>query len=291
MRYFTKYFSFVMLAGLSILALSGCESLGLKSSETQKNRKIEVVNNVEPKTAPIQNNQRLSNSELKNMSSVFSGGSVEVYDLDGDGVVSSPTSFVQSDYIGIPMATDPRVIVYPLDGDVGSFPVPLGNPNWNSSGFTPPVKGRLSPSVPDVMTYAPSSIWSDDVLENNNGVLSPRVGQNISSVYFRYGSAKLDNANRRALSDISEIAKFAPVDRVSVEGHASKTTQTPDPIKSKILNLKESMNRVQAVSQKLMEDGVPAEKIKTTAWGDTKPSGVGEAQDRRVDIITGFSGQ
>lgn len=279
---FKRFFSLFLLFGV-VGVLGGCDTLRHEESSTSE-IKVTSASGTPVVDEPLKPQRNVTDQDLKNMTSTFSSGSVEVYDLDGDVHIPKPVPSVQSDYIGIPMATDPRVIVYPLDGDAGSFPVPLGAPQWNKAGYIPPIKN-------DMMTSAPNNIWGDEVLENDNGVLSPRVDQNSSSVYFHYGSAKLDGANRSALSNIAEIAKFAPVDRVSVEGHASRKTQTPDLVKSKILNLKESMNRVQAVSQKLMEEGVPAEKIKTTAWGDTKPSGAGGAQDRRVDIITGSVGQ
>ena len=75
------------------------------------------------------------------------------------------------------------------------------------------------------------------------------------------------------------------MDRVRVEGHASTNAGTNDPIRARILNLKESMNRAYAVSRTLIEEGVPAEKIKTIGYGDTVPAG-SEDQQRRVDIVT-----
>ena len=49
------------------------------------------------------------------------------------------------------------------------------------------------------------------------------------------------------------------------------------------------MDRALSVSRELIRGGVPAERIQTTAWGDTKPPVGGysmdpEAASRRVEI-------
>lgn len=121
---------------------------------------------------------------------------------------------------------------------------------------------------------------------NTKAALAPEIRPDISRVYFGYGSSTLNGANHAALNTIAENAKFAPVDRVMVEGHASSAAQSKDIVAAKIMNLKQSMDRAAAVSGALMQKGVPAEKIKTVAWGDTMPYGQGEAAQRRVDIIT-----
>lgn len=105
-------------------------------------------------------------------------------------------------------------------------------------------------------------------------------------IYFKHGSSRLGSGDMQKLARAAETAKFAPVNRVKVEGHASTRVQTNDPVHSSILNLKESMNRAFAVSKTLIQKGVPAEKLQTTAYGDTKASGP-EGEQRRVDVITG----
>ncbi len=270
---FTKKLFLVLAIMSGVLAVSACSS-----NDVFKKSDIEVRNAAQN---DITNGAPMGDDPMSvaNAASISSNGSVEIYDVDGSGMSASVAS-VQPDYIGIPSASDPRVIVYPVDGEAGAYPSPVPSA---MGGYMPMNNASLSPS--------PSTMWDDEPMSVENGILSPRVGPNISSVYFGYGSAKLNAENKRAMTSIAETAKFAPVDRVSVEGYASRRAQTQDPIKAKILNLKESMNRAQTVSQSLIENGVPVEKIKTTAWGDTKPAGGGEAQNRRVDIVTGFGGQ
>jgi OOP family OmpA-OmpF porin len=228
--------------------------------------------------------------DLKVMTSKLSGGSVEIYDLEsgmpmGGGVTASVPP-VQPAFDGIPMATDPRVTVYPLDGGAlnPSYVARAPVPQWPNA--TLPMGGDQQESPAGLMP-SPAG-WSDTPMQIEDGRLSPRRAPGIASVYFNYGSARLGSPERSILRDVAEEAKFAPVDRVNVEGHASRAAQTNDPIKAKILNLKESMNRAQAVSQNLIESGVPGEKIKTVGWGDTKQIAGGEADQRRVDIFTGI---
>lgn len=108
-----------------------------------------------------------------------------------------------------------------------------------------------------------------------------------NQIFFNHGSSRLGSHDMRKLDNLADQAKFAPVGRVTVAGHASQKTQAGrDTVQSHILNLKQSMNRSFAVSKSLMQKGVPAEKIKTVSWGSTKPSGSPQ-QDRRVDVIMG----
>lgn len=273
MRVSFKKLMVVVLFQVGVVALTGCENL-----DVYKKPPIEVGKGADGKVSNKVGTD-LTSQDLRNITTNSTRGAVEIFDLNGGGASPSRVSSVEPDYIGIPTAKDPRVIVYPIDGDTGAYPsspsgyLPMGQYNYNS----------MSPN--------PNGAWDDGSMGMDNGVLSPRVGQNVSSVYFGYGSARLNQENKQALSSVAETAKFAPVDRVSIEGHASRQTQTNDPVKSKVLNLKESMNRAQAVSEQLIRNGVPAEKIKTTAWGDTRPSGGGDAQNRRVDIVTGYNGQ
>lgn len=279
MRLFNKVFLVMLICLLTGPMLAGCESYGAwneRGKTEQQTGSGGGDTTARLDNPPIPHFPVPEDRDLKIMTSKLSGGAVEIYDLDGEipSGTGAGVAPVTPDYIGIPVATDPRVTVYPLDG-VGGGGAGAG---WASAPMPitqSPVSGGHGMTPPPVA-------WGGDA----NGVPSPEIGQSVSRVYFPYGSAALNSSNRAALGDVAEMAKFAPVDRVSIEGHASARAQTSDPVKAKILNLKESMNRAQAVSQNLIESGVPAEKIKTVAWGDTRPSG-GEATQRRVDIVTG----
>ncbi len=300
MRAFTKTI-LAAVAVLVILPLGACETVEgwtdgetPKAKETQKTAELATppmssgMDNA-PGVRAVPNFPVPADRDLKVMTSKLSGGSVEIYDLDGATDMGAPVAPVTPDYQGIPMASDSRVTVYPIDGYAAypgeMRPMPVAPVSSYASGqpnsILPP--GQTFGSG---MTPPPDSFGGDQPMAIEGGKLSSRSGPSVSNIYFPYGSAALDGSDSRVLNDVAETAKFAPVDRVSVEGHASMPTQVNDPVKAKILNLKESANRATKVSEQLIQNGVPAEKIKTVAWGDTKPAGGPEAAQRRVDIYT-----
>ncbi len=191
------------------------------------------------------------------------GGSVEIYDLNSD-VPRAYGGGTASASGGMPSSVDSSVMVFPVDG---AYP------------------GQAQASWPNSILPTNSMTASPGM---GGGKASPHAGSGYapSQIFFKHGSSRLGSGDRRVLNEVADKAKFAPVDRISVEGFASRPTGVSDPIESKIVNLKQSMNRAFTVSSQLMRDGVPAEKIKTSVWGDTKSTG-SEAQDRRVDIVTG----
>lgn len=288
-----KLFSSSFLAFLTCLLLTGCEGIAPAWNENAPTVSNAADTQMSKDFASNPTSSRLDSApgvrtvpdfpvpqdrDLKTMTSKLSGGSVEIYDLDNATQAGAPIASVQPDFKGIPMATDPRVTIYPLDNN-GGYPgqyAAAPQQTWPNSILP---MGN--------MTASPAG-WDDQPMKISGGRLSPVVTPARSSVYFPYGSAKIDRENNNALSSVAENAKFAPVDRVSVEGFASKRAQTNDPVKAKILNLKESINRAQSVSQNLIEKGVPAEKIKTVGWGDTRPTTGVEESERRVDIITAY---
>lgn len=277
------------IAAFIVLPLGACDHLSgddmnndvtVSSAGTSGGPRLDTVPGVRPVPQfPVPNDR-----DLKVMTSKLSGGSVEIYDIDSGMPQGAPVPAVQPDYVGIPMATDPNVTVYPLDG-YNDYPGELRPQPPSAMAGANQWPNSILP-VGSAMTPPPASFGGDQPMDIQNGKLASRAGNQISNIYFPYGSARLDGNDRTVLSSVAETAKFAPVDRVSVEGHASAPAQTNDPVKAKILNLKESTNRAVAVSQELIQKGVPAEKIKTVAWGDTKPSGGGEAEQRRVDVYT-----
>ena len=106
-------------------------------------------------------------------------------------------------------------------------------------------------------------------------------------IFFKFGSSRLGSGDENKISRFAEKAKFAPVNRVTVEGYASRPTQAgTGTVEAHVLNLKQSMNRSFAVSKSLMRKGLPNEKIKTVSHGSANATG-DEQQDRRVDMFMG----
>jgi outer membrane protein OmpA-like peptidoglycan-associated protein len=158
------------------------------------------------------------------------------------------------------LTSDSSVTIFPLDGDVP--------PIAQSYGLTP-------------------SAQMQSAYDTGYTSAMPSYGSTEGKIFFKHGSSRLGSGDLNKLSNVAEQARFAPVNRITVEGFASNPTQAGNQsVKSHILNLKESMNRSFAVSKTLMQKGVPAEKLKTVSWGSTKASG-NENQDRRVDVTMG----
>lgn len=201
---------------------------------------------------------KLSDSSVQ----IFDVNSAQPYGTRGGGMgVASVT--------GAPMvsSSDSSVEIYPVGGSyAGAMDQTWPNSLYPANTLTPIGGGSASSA----------------------GRASPHVGSGYvpSQIFFKHGSARIGGGDKQVLRQVADQAKFAPVDRIRVEGHASTRTGVSDPVESKIVNLKESMNRAFNVSSTLMREGVPAEKIQTTVWGDTRNSG-DEAHNRRVDIITG----
>lgn len=265
--------SFLPIAALALLlpVLAGCETV---ESWVDGDDHVSIRNNsssamkTDP-TEPTINRPALSDDELRGLSRKMSGGSVEVYDIDGgptgEGMISIAPQNIYSPDGGMTYPSDPSVTVFPLDDFGGMYPSP------SNGGVIPLTPAPFGRDVPDPAI--------------GGGKANSMSGKDMSRVYFEYGSDRIGSGDDSVLTQAAEAAKFAPVDRIRVEGHASVDSQVKDPIRARILNLEESMNRAYKVSRRLIEKGVPAEKIKTVAWGDTIPVG-GAEQQRRVDIIT-----
>lgn len=285
--------------GGCVLCLSACSSSGWVGSrmpwigvEEEESSSVSVTQVSSDSSTTAQETPLPSSAsagmptedELFKMASQSSRNHVQIYRPDGDDmsrISSSGSSAWQQNMGGMPSAQDSRVTIFPLDEMGGS------------SG-----SGLYAGSY-----IAPGAAYmggSDRFTESAPSYTGPIEGQRYSSagggsmpskIYFAHGSSRLDSEDRRILSQVAEEAKFAPVARISIEGHASSRVQTSDPVQARILNLKQSMNRAVAVSNNLIQNGVPPEKIKTLSWGDTKPPANGsEAEARRVDIYTGGSG-
>ncbi len=260
---FRPVFMFVCFA--SCLGVSGCESV--KFWKKAGADEIEVRNMSDTKDVLVVDDAEITRRILTAPPTQGYGQPVTI--APAPVAVQTAQPYSNSLYQGVTSAQDPRVTIYPLDASPDN---------------------QIQPATMSAVPVTPPQPV-ETVMRDSKKALVPVVGNDLSSIYFAYGSAYLDNPSRKALSEIAQTAKFAPVDRVLVEGHASPSHTSGDPISTKIINLKQSMERAQVVAESLMMKGVPPEKIKTTAWGDTKPTGGVDAQNRRVDIITGIAGQ
>jgi outer membrane protein OmpA-like peptidoglycan-associated protein len=206
--------------------------------------------------------------------SVVSDGSVELYSFDSPGVPvraasAGVTTPGQGTMAGVPSSTDPSVTVFPFSEDMYT---PGVRPN-NFYGVRPPVNAE------------PLRLGDGSTAE----LLPMYVGQ-PNRIYFDHGSAALTGAARQVIASVASQygSMQAPI---TVEAHASQRAAVRDVARRTEVNYRMSMKRAMAVTKQLIAQGVPANMIKTTALGDTRPIAMevdaeSEALNRRVEILT-----
>lgn len=208
------------------------------------------------------------NMSTGDMAQYMSGGSVEVFGLDGEAI-RNDGPYLPADHAGTPYSGDSSVVVYPMDGGGADIIAPPGMmpPSDAQGGYPSPFAGQ------------------GEFMPGPQSMLSPsdlRSGQ-PARVYFDHNSSAVNEAGRQVVGHVAQSASGP----LAVEGHASARTEAKDPVARHMTNLKVSMDRALSVSRELMSKGVPAEMIKTSAFGDTRPALDGEAASRRVEIYSG----
>ncbi len=118
------------------------------------------------------------------------------------------------------------------------------------------------------------------------------VGEGIKvvvkdSIYFKEGSVEAENVPVDIYSKLIKLLTNRDW-VVFVQGHASLREASIDGLDA----YKLSSMRAEAITRSLIKKGVPAKKITTTFYGDTKPARLegdispeDEARNRRVDFI------
>src|SRR5205807_479589 len=101
---------------------------------------------------------------------------------------------------------------------------------------------------------------------------------------FEFDKAILTAEGRQHVEHAIVIMREQPTLVVVVEGHT-------DSIGSDAYNMKLSQRRANAVRDYMVKNGVSGSRIKTEAYGKTRPiasnkTAEGRAQNRRVDIVT-----
>lgn len=114
----------------------------------------------------------------------------------------------------------------------------------------------------------------------------------VARILFGDGSSQLSARDRQILRQVAQQARQTG-GVLRVVGHASHRTKALDPIKHKVVNLRVSVARANAVARQLMEFGASSAKIVLGAASDTEPRYLehmptGEAGNRRADIFIDF---
>lgn len=203
---------------------------------------------------------------------------VEVFDIQSNSQpvpVNTQTPqpvIIQGPPVGVPSEEDPNVTVFPLQR---SAPAPA-----SSLELVPPSQFQRGLQSP----FDESSL---DQPKNHNG---------DHLIYFSHGSSHLGKNGQQIVQKVSADYNAGQSSLINVTGHASKRAETSDEKQRQIVNMKMSMKRAMKVTQALIKNGVPAEVIKTSALGDTKPAVAlnslsQEAANRRVVIQVGSATQ
>lgn len=205
-----------------------------------------------------------STSNLPDMIRTSTRNAVDYFPIDEDAVpVEDMTPVVKNKFNGTTYSMDPSVEIFPLDEEMARAlphriePAPLKPLRPEAYSVVPLDSG--SESLPQVVTQSGSE----------------------AVIYFERGATQLDAAGDTTVSEIASSGRASGA--VTVEGHASTESSIDDPVRRKIVNLKVSMDRALSVARALIENGVAAEHITTTAYGETRPAATAE-QSRRVEI-------
>jgi outer membrane protein OmpA-like peptidoglycan-associated protein len=102
------------------------------------------------------------------------------------------------------------------------------------------------------------------------------------AIYFKSGSAELDGKSEPLLNSVADIANRCPAARIEVTGHT-------DSIGSRDANRHLSESRARAVVSYLAQHGVPAARVESAGFGDTRPiapndSEANRAKNRRIEF-------
>jgi outer membrane protein OmpA-like peptidoglycan-associated protein len=104
-------------------------------------------------------------------------------------------------------------------------------------------------------------------------------------VPFAFDSAAQTDGAGETVEAVAQLAKGTDDVRISVGGHADRAGTDP-------YNERLSMRRAEALTQALVEKGIPADRIQVGAYGERRPvvptgDGVPEMHNRRVEVTVG----
>jgi len=138
----------------------------------------------------------------------------------------------------------------------------------------------INGSAPDTATYDTTTTESVDMSSKNGKTTideSMTTKENIQNVdlFFDTASAQLNTGAQSDLQTLASWAKCNTHNAIILEGHA-------DPRGTANYNLKLSGERAATVRQKLIDLGVPSQRIVVSVFGENGPRKGSLAKERRV---------
>ena len=140
-------------------------------------------------------------------------------------------------------------------------------------------------TVPQQVAQAPKQpVEQIGGLETNVNRSGDTVVQLPSDVFFDSGQATLKQTSKVSLDKVVSALKSSKYvsRRIRVDGH---TDSTPIRVSNWKSNQELSEARAAAVKDYLISKGIPASRITTKGWGDTKPRSTDLAKNRRVEVV------
>ncbi|MDO8261299.1 MAG: OmpA family protein, partial [Candidatus Magasanikbacteria bacterium] len=109
-------------------------------------------------------------------------------------------------------------------------------------------------------------------------VCPPKINLHIN---FKFDSAEIEQESVGRVNKFADFLKCTPDYKAKIIGHT-------DSIGSEAYNQKLSQKRADAVRNMIIKDGVPSDKITTSAKGETEPIATnktdeGRAENRRIE--------
>lgn len=104
----------------------------------------------------------------------------------------------------------------------------------------------------------------------------------LDNVYFDSGKSSLQTVSYTELNELFEYLSLKKAIKIEIAGHT-------DNVGDDAANMKLSAARAEAVKNYLIKKGISSERIKTSAFGETKPvadneTAQGRAKNRRIEV-------
>jgi len=151
--------------------------------------------------------------------------------------------------------------------------IALASPTPDPQDSQDPADNSLTPP-PEA---APAETTTDKTATSQAAAEDKAKSLESVDLLFDFDKADLEHGARTNLLTLARWAKCNPKGAVVLEGHA-------DPRGSQAYNMKLSGERAAAVREKLIEMGVPSDRIVVTVYGENGPRRDTFAEDRRVTV-------